>query len=341
VVLITHDLAGAADRAERIAVMNAGRIVEQGTVRQILGSPSAPYTKALLAAAPTSGPVTAPRAAVRAGDEGGATALRVDGLGKRYVVPRRHRTSDVFAGVESVSFRIPAGRTMALVGESGSGKSTIARLVCRLLEPDHGRVFLGDTDLSNAKGGRLRDLRRRIQLVHQSTQASLDPRMSVGRSIREPLDSFRIGGRADRDRQVAELLDHVALPSSVLRRRPRELSGGQRQRAVIARALALSPSVVVLDEPVSALDVSIQAQILALLRRLQGELDLSYLFISHDLAVVRDIADTVAVMQDGRIVEHGPTEHVFCMPSTPYTQELIAAVPGQMSRVTHASEPAI
>jgi len=246
---------------------------------------------------------------------------------KEYRLPGRH----VLRAVDGVSFAIGRGETLGLVGESGSGKSTIARLLLRLTDPTSGRVVLDGTDVTSVRGRAARELRRRAQLVYQNPYASLDPRFSIEDVVTEPLRAFSAGTRAEQHARAAELIDRVALPTSVLQRRPAELSGGQRQRVAIARALALAPDLVVCDEPVSALDVSVQAQVLDLLRELQDDQGLAYLFISHDLAVVRSIAHRVGVLQHGRLVELRPTDELYAAPDHPYTVELLAAVAGQGS----------
>ncbi|PWW59564.1 dipeptide ABC transporter ATP-binding protein [Actinokineospora spheciospongiae] len=319
VLLITHDLGVAADRAAHVAVMSGGTVVEQGPTREVLGAPAHAYTRDLLAAAPAlAGEPLRPRRPA-----GTDVLLAVTGL---------RRSFDGTAAVDDVSFTLTRGRTLALVGESGSGKTTTARMAVGLETPDAGTVTFDGEDITAARGERLRALRRRFQLVHQNPYASLNPRMTVGDTVAEPLRAFGIGDRASRRERAAELLEQVALPASALRRRPVELSGGQRQRVAIARALALNPDLVVLDEPVSALDVSVQAQILRLLVRLQAEHGLTYLFITHDLAVVRQVADEVGVMRRGRLVESGPTDAVLTDPSAEHTRELLAAIPG--TRVT-------
>ncbi|WP_018683698.1 dipeptide ABC transporter ATP-binding protein [Actinokineospora enzanensis] len=316
VLLITHDLGVAADRARRIAVMSEGRVVEEGPTREILGAPRQPYTRALLSAAPSLSrePLRPRRPA------GSDVLLSVSGLGKSFRDTR---------AVDDVSFTVARGRTLALVGESGSGKTTTARMVVGLETPSAGTVTFDGREITALAGEELRLLRKRFQIVYQNPYASLNPRFSIADVITEPLRAFGIGSRAERRARAAELLDQVALPASTLDRRPAELSGGQRQRTAIARALALRPDLVVYDEPVSALDVSVQAQILALLVSLQEELGLTYLFITHDLAVVREIADHVGVMHAGRLVELGPADEVLTRPREPYTRALLDAIPGQ------------
>ncbi|WP_246133922.1 ABC transporter ATP-binding protein [Microbacterium hatanonis] len=230
--------------------------------------------------------------------------------------------------VDDVSLVVYARRTLALVGESGSGKTTTARILARLESADAGTVSLEGVDVTRHRGAELRGLRRRIQYVHQNPRSALDPRYTVAEAVAEPLRAFSLAPAPERRRRVGELLDRVALPSSLLDRPTARLSGGQAQRVAIARALALSPSVLVLDEAVSALDVSVQARILALLAELQADLGLAYVFVSHDLSVVAQIADEVAVMRAGRVVESGAAHDVLENPTHDYTVRLLDAVPG-------------
>ncbi|MGW3564828.1 dipeptide ABC transporter ATP-binding protein [Streptomyces sp. NPDC000941] len=327
VLLVTHDLGVAADRAQRLVVMSQGKVVEAGPTRDILADPRDEYTRHLLASAPSL-TTTRPRAAVPAPKTDTAPLVEARNLVKEFRLPRTGDRPRTLRAVDDVSFTLHRGRTLALVGESGSGKSTTARLVLRLADATAGHVLFDGTDVTTARGPRARELRRRAQLVYQNPYASLDPRFSIGDVITEPLRAFKVGDRFSRLTRARELLDRVALPAATLERRPAELSGGQRQRVAIARALALSPDLVVCDEPVSALDVSVQAQVLDLLAELQADTGVAYLFISHDLAVVRQIAHQVAVMRAGRIVETGPPEELFTRPRHEYTRDLLAAIPG-------------
>jgi oligopeptide/dipeptide ABC transporter ATP-binding protein len=266
--------------------------------------------------------------------------LRASGLVKHFPVARGlfGRARAFVKAVDGVSLAVDAGRTLAVVGESGCGKSTLARLLLRLIEPDAGTLELDGQDLRQLDERSLLQARSRIQMVFQDPYGSLNPRMSAGDALAEPLRLHGVGTAADRGARVRRLLDQVGLPAAAARRFPHEFSGGQRQRLAIARALAAGPRVVVCDEPVSALDVSIQAQILNLLADLQAELGLAYVFISHDLAVVRQVADEVAVMYLGRVVEQGAASAVFARPRHPYTRALLAAAPQPDPRRRAAAE---
>ncbi|MFC7880120.1 dipeptide ABC transporter ATP-binding protein [Isoptericola sp. NPDC057391] len=349
VLFITHDLGLAAERAEHLVVMFKGRVVESGPARQILADPQHPYTKRLVSSAPSlasrriqvaheqgaeSDELLAPdldatvplRAAGKAAQSDIVVAKN---LTKVFTIRGgRPGASTDFKAVDDVSFSLKRGHTLALVGESGSGKSTAANMVLGLLDPTSGVVEFDGVDIAKQSPKEAFAFRRRIQPVFQNPYGSLDPTFSIYRSIEEPLALHKVGGKKEREKRVRELLDMVALPQSAMRRFPNELSGGQRQRIAIARALALRPEVIVLDEAVSALDVLVQAQILELLGNLQEELALSYLFITHDLAVVRQIADSVVVMQNGRVVEQASTDEVFDNPRQQYTRDLLAAIPG-------------
>ncbi|MCZ4068484.1 ABC transporter ATP-binding protein [Microbacterium sp. H37-C3] len=345
VLLITHDLGLAAERAARVVVMHRGRIVEQGPARQILEDPQQPYTQALVKAAPSVAAVrlhpeayraTPPPAAVAdpaasASAAPAETAARrdniveIENLTKLYKIRGR---KDDFAAVSDVSLAIPRGETVAIVGESGSGKTTTARMLLKVIEPTSGTIRFEGQDVAGLKGAQLREFRQRVQPIFQDPYSSLNPMFTIERIIAEPLEFYKRGTAKDRAGRVRKLLDDVALPQTMLRRYPSELSGGQRQRVAIARALALNPELIVCDEPVSALDVLVQDQILTLLRDLQGEYGLSYLFISHDLAVVRLISDYVCVMKDGALVEAASSEEIFTNPRDPYTRRLLSSIPG-------------
>ncbi len=341
VLLITHDLGLAAERAERVIVMHRGKVVEQGDARQILENPQHPYTQSLVAAAPSVAVARLQPASFRSADtrsalpepvEGSASApatsdniVEIENLTKVY--PVRGRGED-FVAVKDVSLVIPRGETVAIVGESGSGKTTTARMLLKVIEPTEGLIKYEGKDISSLSRRETRDFRQRVQPIFQDPYSSLNPMFTIERLIGEPLEFYKRGSGAERRKRVRQLLDDVALPQSMLRRYPSELSGGQRQRVAIARALALSPDLIVCDEPVSALDVLVQDQILTLLGDLQSEYGLSYLFISHDLAVVRLISDYVCVMKDGALVEAASSEEIFTNPRDPYTRRLLASIPG-------------
>ncbi|QOZ26755.1 ABC transporter ATP-binding protein [Bradyrhizobium sp. CCBAU 51753] len=325
VMFITHDFGVVSDIADRVVVLQHGKVVEQGAADDVLRRPQHPYTKALLAAVPSMQPP--PRAPLA--DR--ARAVEVVGLDKTYVSgggwfqPERR-----VQAAKQVNFDILQGETVGLVGESGSGKSSVARLVMRLIEPDQGTVRLGDTDFTRIAGRVLRKERSRIQMIFQDPFASLNPRRKVGNIIADGPIAHGTDPALARQR-ATELLGLVGLNASAMERYPHEFSGGQRQRIGIARALALEPEIIVADEAVSALDVSVQAQVLNLLEDLKARLGLSMLFITHDLRVAAQICDRIAVMQRGAIVELKPTAALFSAPEHPYTRELLAAVPGQIS----------
>jgi oligopeptide/dipeptide ABC transporter ATP-binding protein len=272
--------------------------------------------------------MTAPRVAAAGEDSDAPEILRLEGLNKVFV-PRGSmggRHNGVRA-LDDVNLTLRIGQTVAIVGESGSGKSTLARVATRLIDPDSGTVWFEGADVTRLRGRQLRSLRPRMQIVFQDPYSALDGRVTVGESLVEPLAVHRRGDRASRRRKAVELLELVGLHAADAKKYPHQFSGGQRQRVCIARALALDPTMVVLDEPVSALDVSTQGQVVNLLTSLQRELSLSYLFVSHDLSVVRHVADRVTVMYLGRVVEEGPVDEIFDRPKHPYTKSLLSAVP--------------
>jgi peptide/nickel transport system ATP-binding protein len=329
-VMITHDLGIAADRADRIVVMQYGEIVEQGAPADVLLNPQHAYTRRLINARPalgSDGPVIRhSNAPVISPDL--EPLLEIDSVSKDFTV--RSKSGDrSLPAVQDVSLKVWPGRTLALVGESGSGKTTTLRIALGIEQPTAGIVRFEGQEIGGRSWRELRPLRQRFQYVHQNPFASLDPRFTIYDSVIEPLVAYRVGDKASRTARAKELLDQVSLPEEFLKRKPAELSGGQRQRVAIARALSVKPDLLMLDEPVSALDVSVQAQILELLRDLQETLGVAYVFVSHDLEVVAQVAHDVAVMQRGVVVEAGPTEQVYASPTHPYTRSLLEAIPGR------------
>jgi peptide/nickel transport system ATP-binding protein/glutathione transport system ATP-binding protein len=344
VLFITHDMAVVAQMADRVVVMYQGNLIEEGSVDDIFSSPKEDYTKALLAAVPQLGQmagtslpsplnipgvVVAVKPAKEVIDTEKKTLLEGKNLVTRFPVYGgifRQKVANVHA-VENVSFTINRGETMALVGESGCGKSSCGRSILRLVEPTSGDIFLDGKNIISLNGRELRSARRDMQMVFQDPYASLNPYMRLREQIAEPLKNFGLAAGSEVDDIVRDILEKVELPVSFLRRFPHELSGGQRQRVAIARAIVVNPSLVITDEAVSALDVSVQAQVLNLMMSLQDELGLSYLFISHDMAVVERVSHKVGVMYLGRLVEVGSRSQIFENPQHEYTRTLMAAVP--------------
>ena len=322
ILFITHDLAVAGDRADRVVVMEDGQVRESGIAAAVLTDPKAPYTKRLLANAPSLSAAPVRRPAVPA-NAGAPALLEVRDVTQRF---------GDFTAVDGVSFSVPRGSTHAIVGESGSGKTTTGRSIAMFNRPTAGEVMFKGQDLTQASAKEIRRLRGSIQLVYQNPYSSLNPRMSIGDAVAEPVRNLGRATKRQARQTAREFLELVSLDPSMYDRSPAELSGGQRQRVAIARAIVIEPELVVLDEAVSALDVTVQAQILELLDRLQRDLDLTYVFISHDLAVVNQISDTVSVLSRGRQVEVGKTADIFAHPQTDYTARLINAIPGQRYR---------
>lgn len=336
-LLITHDLAIAAERTDSLVVLKDGAVQESGRTAEVFARPRSSYTVRLQGDAPALNPDRyRPARDTRTANDG-ADATDAAATSPTATPPAR---VDVCAisksfgegaartrAVDNVSFAIAPGTTHALVGESGSGKTTTVRLLLGLDQPDSGEIAIDGRTVHGRSRQELRDIRRHLQLVYQNPFTSLDPTWTVERIVREPLDRYRVGSRAERRAAVAEALASVGLGDTFARRRPAALSGGQRQRVAIARALVLHPDVIVLDEPTSALDVSVQAEIFEVLFRLQREHGLTYLFVSHDLALVRQVADTVSVLKDGRVIEHGNVDRVLSAPAESYTQALIDAIP--------------
>ena len=317
-LFITHDLGIVRKMADRVCVMTKGRIVEHGPVARVFDNPQHSYTQHLLSAEPKGRPAAA--------DSASPEILRLDDIKVHFPIRRGvlRRTVGHVKAVDGVSLALRRGHTIGLVGESGSGKTTLGLALLRL-ERSRGGIYFDGEDLQALGARELRALRRQMQIVFQDPFSSLSPRMSVGEIVGEGLEVHRIGNKAERDHAIDQALDEVGLDPASRERYPHEFSGGQRQRIAIARALVLKPRFIVLDEPTSALDMSVQAQIVDLLRDLQARHGLAYLFISHDLRVVRALADEVIVLRHGKVVERGPSQQVFESPQTPYTQALIAA----------------
>ncbi len=322
VLFITHDFGVVSEIADRVAVLRLGELVELGPMREVLLRPRHAYTRTLIASVPSMIPRAAPR-------EAGAPAmLRTENLGKVYAHGGFFQKQQAVHAAEDISIEIRRGEVLGIVGESGSGKSTVARCIARLIDPTQGKIWLGTNELARMSGRRLRRHRRRIQIVFQDPYRSLNPRRKVGESIIEGPMNFGLS-RADALARAAGLLEFVRLERNALERFPQEFSGGQRQRICIARALAMEPELLIADEAVSALDVSVQAQVLRLFAEVRRRLGLSMLFITHDLRVAAQVCDTVAVMQRGRIVEHGEVARIFSDPHHAYTRALIEAAPGR------------
>jgi len=339
-LFITHDLAVAAERADTLVVLKDGVVQERGAARQVFAAPRSEYTRELQADVPAVNPdryrIGHAAGLARRGESAATRSAAIRNTGTQIDVRSVSKTFTVGArrvvAIEDISFSVERGTTHALVGESGSGKTTAVRLLLGLEQPDAGEIVIGDESVRSHSRGQWRSLRRHLQLVYQNPFTSLDPTWRLERILREPLDRFGVGDKTERRDRVREALGSVGLPESMLSRRPTHLSGGQRQRVAIARALVLRPDVVVLDEPTSSLDVTVQAGIIDLLFRLQSELGLTYLFVSHDLSLVRQLADTVSVLQRGRVVEDGPVREIFSQPQHPYTKALVDAIPALPNR---------
>ncbi|AZP72196.1 ABC transporter ATP-binding protein [Pseudomonas poae] len=327
-LIITHDLGVATDRADRILVMQHGELVEQGPPRQILNAPQHDYTRALIAAAPAFAKRREPLIRIDPMEE---PILSLKNVGKTFALPKAKGEDNTFVALENLNFEVYPGQTLAIVGESGSGKSTALRIALGLEKPTQGQVWFEQQDVTHLSWRDFRPLRQRLQLVQQNPFAALDPRFTVFESIVEPLVSFGLLKGPALEHAARELINRVHLPVSFLDRLPRELSGGQCQRVAIARALALKPDLLLLDEPVSALDVSVQAHILDLLEELQRDMGIAYVLVSHDLSVVANFAHEVLVLRNGKVVEQGTVERIFNHPASDYTRELIAAIPGQQA----------
>ena len=343
VLFITHDLDVVGEIADRVVVMQDGEIKEAGEAAQIFEAPQHPYTKALLACRPRvdrrplrlpviedflNGNGYAQTERTRGVNDADQIVLEAKGISKDFMVRSGLFRKRPFRAVNDVSFRLPKGKTLGLVGESGSGKSTLGLTLMRLHAATTGEVWLDGKNILALSSDEFQSYRRRIQIIFQNPYASLNPRFHVGKILTEPMHIHRIGANEqERTEMAVTLLDKVGLPASAMRKYPHEFSGGQRQRIAIARCLTMKPDVLICDESVSALDVSIQAQVLNLLQDLQDEFGMSYLFISHDLAVVKYISDFILVMQDGNVVERANSDEIYRNPQHPYTRQLLAAVP--------------
>ena len=338
-LLITHDLAIASERADSLVVLKDGVIQEAGNTAAVFSSPASAYAKKLHADVPALNPdryraLRDPAFRFIGAKADKAPKIEVSGVTKTFTVDGK-----VLTAVDDVSFAVQAGTTHALVGESGSGKTTAIRLLLGLEQPDIGNITVAGEQLNGRSHESLRAVWRHLQLVYQNPFTSLDPTWKVEQLVGEPLDRFKIGTREERAAQVREALANVGLGEHLLARKPEALSGGQRQRVAIARSLVLKPDVIVLDEPTSALDVSVQADIVEVLLSLQAKLGLTYVFVSHDLALVRQLAHTVSVMQRGRIVEHGTVTDIFENPQQPYTRSLLESIPSGAARIARVPHP--
>ncbi len=336
-LLITHDLAIAAERTDGLVVLKNGSVQEAGPTSAVFSSPASAYARKLHADVPALNPdryakLRDPR--LRQHESGQAPKIEVSAVTKTFAVDGK-----VLTAVDDVSFTVPAGTTHALVGESGSGKTTTIRLLLGLDEPDSGQISVAGERVSGRSQQSLRSIWRHLQLVYQNPFTSLDPTWTVESLVREPLDRFRIGTPTERSEQVREALANVGLGEQLLIRKPGALSGGQRQRVAIARSLVLKPDVVVLDEPTSALDVSVQADIVEVLLTLQARLGLTYIFVSHDLALVRQLAHTVSVMRRGSVVEQGSVADIFENPQHAYTASLLESIPSGISATRPLVQP--
>lgn len=323
VLFITHDFGVVAELGDNVAVLKQGQMVEKDTCQQVLSQPSHPYTQMLIASVPRHEPPQ--RKPINPASE---IVLETAGLFKRYITHTFSLGKQEVAAAQDICIEIRKGETLGIVGESGSGKSTVARCVTRLIDISDGHVLLSGTDIANTPQKKLGEFRRKVQIIFQDPYRSLNPRRTVGQSIMEGPMNYGVN-RIDATRQARELMQLVRLDPEGLERYPHEFSGGQRQRVCIARALAMKPELLVADEAVSALDVSVQRQVLALLEEIRDEMQLAMLFITHDLRVAAQVCDSVAVMSKGRIVEHGTALSLFANPQHDYTKALFAAAPGR------------